>query len=174
MTGDWESAAAERDLKNAMDADPAPLVILPDPTIKLMPFVLGMMAMVWGSMASLIPGIHLFGRIALWALIVATIAYLYLTTVRRLVVGEDAVDIELSRKKARIPYAKLDYVTVRANPLGGALRVTFVTKDPAAVIRTRTPLMSNEVRKLAPLLVRALIIHGVAVSVPGRPDVSTR
>jgi hypothetical protein len=39
-----------RDVRNAIDANPAQLVILPDPTVKLMPFVLGMMAMVWGVM----------------------------------------------------------------------------------------------------------------------------
>jgi len=51
--------------------------------------------------------------------------------------------------------------------------VTFVAKHPAAVIRTRTGLMPGDVRAIAPRLIRALIVHGVDVRVPGRPDAGT-
>jgi len=155
------------------EANRPELEILPNPLMKLMPFVLGMIAIVWGLMASLIPGIPVLGRIAAFAAIIGTISYLYLTTIRRLVVGEDAVDIELTRKRVRIPYSNLNYVTVRANHLGGALRLKLVLKAPPAAIRGRIGLMSDEVLTITPRLVRALIIHGVDVRVPGRPDVGT-
>lgn len=167
MTGDWESAAAARDLKNAMDADPAQLVILPDPTIKLMPFVLALMAMIWVGLASFIPDIPLLGRIAAVAVSIGFLTNTYLTTARRLVVGEDAVDIELTRKRVRIPYANLDHVVVRARPIGRRLSVVFVTRNPRSTITTQVSLMRNDVLRIAPRLIRALTIRGVAVEVPG-------
>lgn len=155
------------------EANRPELEILQNPIMKLMPLALGIIAISWGLMASLIPGISIVGRIAAFAVIIGTIPYVYLTTIRRLVVGEDAVDIELTRKKVRIPYSNLDYVTVRANHLGGALRLKLVMKAPPAAIRGRIGLMSDEVLTITPRLVRALIIHGVDVRVPGRPDVGT-
>ena len=149
----------------------AELEILPNPVSKLLPIALGIMAMLSGIGASRIPSI--VGRIAAWAIIIGILSDIYLASVRRLVVGEDAVDIELARKRTRIPYSNLDHVTVRAMPWGGTLSVNFVVKDPPAMIRTRTGLTSDEVLKTAPLLIRALIIHGVDVRVPGRPDVGT-
>jgi hypothetical protein len=153
------------------DGDRPELEILPNPVIKVMPLALGIMAMGWGIMASAIPS--MLGRIAAWASIIGIISYLYLTTARRLVVSEDAVDIELTRKRARIPYSNIDHVTVRAMHLGGMLSVTFVVKAPPGTIRIRIGLTSDEVLKIAPRLIRALIIHGVDVRVPGRPDVGT-
>jgi hypothetical protein len=155
------------------DGDSADLEIRPNPVTKLMPLVVFAMAMIWGTMLSLIPGIPLLIRIATAAVIIWILSELYLTATRRLVVGDDAVDIELTRKKTRIPYADLDYVVVRAMHLGGTLSVTFVTRNPRLEIRTRTGLMSNEVLKTAPRLIRALIIRGVNVKVPGRPDLGT-
>jgi hypothetical protein len=148
------------------ETDRPELEILPNPLVKLMPLVLGMIAIVWGLMASLIPGIPVLGRIAAFAAIIGTISYLYLTMVRRLVVGDDSVEIELTRKTARIPYSNLDLVTVRANHLGGALRLKLVLKAPPAAIRCRIALTSDEVLKITPRLIRALIIHGVEVRVP--------
>ena len=75
--------------------------------------------------------------------------------------------------RSRVPYSNLDYVTVRANHLGGALRLKLVMKAPPAAISGRIGLMSDEVLTITPRLVRALIIHGVDVRVPGRPDVGT-
>jgi hypothetical protein len=114
------------------EANRPELEILPNPLMKLMPFVLGMIAIVWGLMASLIPGIPVLGRIATFAAIIGTISYLYLTMVRRLVVGDDSVEIELTRKTARIPYSNLDHVTVRANHLGGALRLKARVEGPSS------------------------------------------
>ena len=155
------------------EANPDEFEIRQNPVSKLLPLVLGMMTLIWGLMACFIPGIPMVGRIIAWALIISLVSDLYLTAARRLVVGEDGVDIELSRKTARIPYASLDQVTVRAVHLGGALHVRFVTKRPPGVIRARIGLTSDEVLKIAPQLIRALIIRGVDVRVPGRPDVGT-
>jgi hypothetical protein len=153
------------------EIDRAELEILPNPVTKLRPLVLGMMAIVGGTAASLIPSI--VGRIAAWALLIGVISHLYLTAVRRLVVREDAVEIEFTRKTARIPYSNLDHVTVRAMHLAGLLNVVFVLKDRPGTIRAGIGLMSDEVLKTAPQLVRALIVRGVDVRVPGRPDVGT-
>lgn len=109
-----------------------------------MPLALGIMAVGWGLMASLIPGLNIVGRVAAWAAIIGTLSYLHLTTVRRLVFGEEAVDVELTRRSVRIPCANLDHVTLRAMPLGATLYMTFVTKNPPAAIRTRTGLISGE------------------------------
>ena len=153
------------------EANPAELEILPNPLMKLQPLALGMFAVFGGMAASLIPNI--VGRIAAGAFIIGMIAHIHLTTVRRLVVGDDAVNIELSRKRARIAYSNLEFVTVRAVPLRGVLIVNFAIKDPPTQITTRTGLMYDEVHKIAPRLIRALIIRGVDVRVPGRPDVGT-
>ena len=156
----------------AMDkANGGELEIVANQLIKIMPLALGGVAFGWAVLASLIP--NMIGRIVAWVMIVCVISYLYLTTARRIVLTDDAVDLELMRKRARIPYATIDHVTVRASSLGGVLRVRFDMKDPPAVIRTRIGLMRDEVLEFAPLLIRALIIHGVDVRVPGRPDVGT-
>ena len=139
-----------------------------------MPFVLVMMAIIWVGLASSIPDIPILVRIAAGVLSIGFLSRTYLTTVRRLVVGEDAVDIELTRKRVRVPHANLDHVTVRAQPLGRRLNVVFVTRNPRTAIRTSVPLMHNDVLRTAPRLIRALTIRGVAVEVPGRPDLSTR
>lgn len=151
---------------------PAELVIVPDPTVKLMPFALALMAIAWGILASAIPSV--LGRIVAWAAVIGSLSFVYLTTVRRLAFDDEGVDIELTRKRVRIPYEHLDSVTLRAMPLAATLHVTFVTKHPAATIRTRTGLISGEVRRVAPKILRMLAVHGVAVLVPGRPDLSTR
>jgi hypothetical protein len=137
-----------------------------------MPLVLGILAIVWAILASQIPS--MLGRIGAWAFILGVAAYRYVTTVRRLAIYGDSVEIELTRRKSRIPYSKLSYVIVRAQPLAGTLRAKFVIKDPPSVIRTRTALMYDEVVRVAPQLIEALIAHGVDVRVPGRPDVGRR
>jgi len=136
-----------------------------------MPLALGVLTFAAGGLASFVPGISIVVRLAVWAAIIAMVAEVYRTTVRRIVLRDDAVDVELSHKKARIPYASLDHVVVRAQRT--SLGVTFVVKHPAAVIRTRTGLMPGDVRAIAPRLIRALIVHGVDVRVPGRPDAGT-
>jgi hypothetical protein len=148
----------------------AELVILPDPTVKLLPFVLVLMATIGLCLAFFVPDGHFLVRIAVAAVMVGLPVHEYLTVVRRLVVGEDAVDIQLMRKTVRIPYARLALVTVRAWPT--SLVVVFETRNPQEVIRTSTPLIRGEVPRIAPRLIRALIVHGVAVEVPGRPDLS--
>lgn len=145
------------------DTNSAELVILPDPTIKLMPFVLVFMGIVGVGLASVIPNIPLLGRIATGALLIGALLYEYVTTVWRLVVGEDAVDIQFTRKSVRIGYPDLDHVIVRARPFGRSLGAVFVTRHPRATIRTAIPLMSSDVRRIAPRLIRALTIRGVAV-----------
>ena len=132
-----EEGVPRRALSAMDETDRPELKVLQNPIMKLMPLALGIIAIAWGLMASLIPGISVVGRIAAFAVIIGTIAYVYFTTIRRLVVGEDAVDIELTRKKVRIPYSNLDYMTVRANHLGGALRLKLVLKAPPAAIRGR-------------------------------------
>ena len=147
------------------------LEIKSNPLIKIMPLALGILAMSWGLMASAIPS--MVGRLAAWATIIVGILWIYLTTVRRLVVSDDGVNIELTRKRAYIPYSNLQYVTVRAMHLGGALGVKLVLRNPPRAISGRIALTSDEVLKAAPQLIRALMIHGVDVRVPGRPDVGT-
>jgi hypothetical protein len=149
---------------NAGDVD-----IVASQLMKLMPIALGGVAFGWAILASLIPSMTL--RIVAWVTIGGVIAYLYLTTAGRIVVTDDAVELELMRKRTRIPYASIDHVTVRASPLGGAIRVRFDMKGSPAVIRTRIGLMRDEVLELAPQLIEALLAHGVDVRVPGRPDV---
>ena len=148
----------------------AELVILPDPTIKLLPFVVVFMGMIGMGLAVAIPDVHFLARIAVAAALVGLPVHQYLTMARRLVVGEDAVDIQLMRKTVRIPYARLALVTVRVRPT--SLVVVFETRNPREVISTRTPLIRGETLRIAPRLIRALIVKGVAVEVPGRPDLS--
>ena len=146
----------------------AEFVILPDPTVKLLPFVVVSMATIGLVLAVVIPDGHLLVRIAVAAVLVGLPVREYLTVVRRLVVGEEAVDIQLMQKRARVPYARLARVTVRARRT--SLVVVFETRNPRVVIRTTIPLIRGEVLRIAPRLIRALIVHGVTVEVPGRPD----
>ena len=148
------------------------LVILPDPTIKLLPFVVVGIVIVGMSLAFAIPDLHVLARIAVAALVVGLPVRHCLTMVRRLVVGEEDVDIQLMWKRVRVPYARLALVTVRA--WRTSLVVVFETRNPRMVIPTTIPLIRGEVLRIAPRLIRALIVHGVAVEVPGRPDLSAR
>jgi len=116
---------------------------------------------IWGMLATSIP--VLVGRIAAWALIIGIVSYLYLTTVRRLVLRDGGVDIELSRRKAFIPYSNLDHVIVRAQLVAGTLSVRFVTRDPPEAIRCRIGLVNDEIARIAPQLVEILEAHVVDV-----------
>ena len=152
------------------DGGRAELVLSPDPTVKLLPLVLVAFATVGVGFAAGIPDVPFGARVAVAALFIGPPVYESLTIVRRLVVGDEAVDIQLVRKRVRIPYARIARVTVRAQY--SSLAVVFETQNPRSVIRTRTPLIRGEILRIAPRLIRALIVHGVAVDVPGRPDLS--
>jgi hypothetical protein len=152
-------------------ADPAPAAfeIRQDPTSKILPLVLGAIALIGGAAALEIPNV--VGRIVVWALVAAVIWHFYSTAGRRMVVGDETVDIEFFRRTARIPYSRLDYVVV--NAVRSTLHVTFVTNHPRETIRAAIGLTHRDVLELAPRLIRALTIRGVPVRVPGRPDIST-
>jgi hypothetical protein len=49
------------------------LEILPNPLVRIAPLVLGLIAMIWGIMASLIPNV--IGRVAAWATIIGVVLY---------------------------------------------------------------------------------------------------
>ena len=134
--------------------------------MKMQPLGLGLMALVGGTAAIQIPS--LVGRIAVWASIAGAVSYVHLTTVRRLLVDDDGVDVDLPRRRGCIRYQHLDHVTVRAMRTGIYLRL--VMKAPPTVIGGRIGLASGEVPRVAPRLIRALRIQGVEVRVLGGSD----
>jgi hypothetical protein len=153
------------------DAGRPELEIRPDPTGENTPFFVGALTIVGGTVASLVPGPNIIVRVALWGAIIWIASELYRTSVRRMTFGDDAAEVEFFHRRVRMPYARLEHVIVKAQL--NQLRVTFVVRSPPAVIRTWTGLRWREALDVAPRLIRTLVIHGVSVRVPGRPDLES-
>jgi hypothetical protein len=113
----------------------AELVLSPDPTVKLLPLVRVAIATIGVGFAAGIPDVHFAARVAVAALFIGPPVYESLTVVRRLVVGEEAVDIQLVRKRVCIPYARIARLTVRAQY--SSLAVVFELQNPRSVIALR-------------------------------------